>query len=276
MSESNRRQFLFTTATLWVASCVADDDPEAPGSDAAGDDGADDHGDEHGGSDGGSDGGSGGGSVLETYDCDPIATTFPTIVDNEGRATFSRMDESTLADWFTIGTATSALMAPHVPVAITNLLLRLETLTLGYPIDLLTHSLQCATRARQAGASDELVLAALCHKVGVAISPEGYSEISAAAMRGHVSEATYRVVRHFEEFAWMHYGTHMGQPTDLRNRYTTELWYGDAVRFCDEWVMPSFDPEFEAMPLEAFEGLLGSRFGDGALVSEATAEDCIR
>jgi predicted HD phosphohydrolase len=166
-------------------------------------------------------------------------------------------------------------MAVQVPAAVLALLRQLAELDVGYPVDLLTHSLQTATRAVQANATDDLVLAALLHDVGFALVVEGHAEISAAILRGYVDENAYRVVRHHTELEWQHYGALIGQPTDQRARYIGQPWFADAERFVDEWEIASYEPGFAAMALEDFEDLVRARFGDGSLIHDQTASDCI-
>ena len=74
-------------------------------------------------------------------------------------STFTRMDESTAEQWAVIGKETyeqpgsggrvDARDAPH----------RWPTITDGFAVDQLTHSLQTATLAERAGADDEMVFA---------------------------------------------------------------------------------------------------------------------
>jgi predicted HD phosphohydrolase len=221
----------------------------------------------------------GGGSAPDAgpapAECEPVVTTFPTIVDPHATTSFTRMDESNFFDWLTIGASASTLMRDHVPAAVLNLLRALDDLWIGYPMSLLAHSLQTATRAARAGASDDLVLAALCHDIGCAIAVDGHAEISAAVLRTYVSEGAYRVVRHHTEFEWQHYGQLIGQPTNQRAAYAGQSWFGDAERFADEWEMPSFDPGYASDPLEAFEPLVRDRFGNGSLASSLTSGDCL-
>ena len=212
---------------------------------------------------------------LDPSECAPMVPTFPAIVDEEDRAGFTRMDQSTQLDWLTIGIATGSLARKLVPDGILDLLRQLDTLWVGYPVSVLAHSLQTATRALRDGAGCDLVLAALCHDIGFALTVEGHAEVSAAILRGYVTEDAYRVVRHHTEFELKHYGALVGQPTDQRNRYAAEPWYADAVRFADAWECVSFDPDYDTLPLEEFELLVREKFGQGELTSEATATDCV-
>lgn len=203
-----------------------------------------------------------------------MVTTFPNLADGGPSTSFTRMDQSSRADWAAIGAATRAL-ATKVPDGILNLLRALDKLHVGYPVSVLTHSLQTATRAMMANASDDLVLAALCHDIGMAITVPGHSELSASILRGYVANDAYRVVRHHTEFEWMRGGAPGGMPLDQRARYKAEPWFANASRFIDEWESVSYDPTFTARPLKDFEDLVRSKFGGVVTVNQSTADDCL-
>ena len=179
------------------------------------------------------------------------------------------------ADWVVSGLS-GALFQTTVPDTLLRMLRTLGSMYLGYPLTVLEHSLQTATRARRAGASEDLVLAALLHHVGMAVSVEGYAELSAAMVRGHVSEDTYRIIRHHPEYAAKHYGEKLGQATDERARYASRAFHADAVRFADDWERVAYDPAYPSLPLEDFEPLIRARFASLALENPyPTQHDCI-
>ena len=84
-------------------------------------------------------------------------------------ATFTSMDVSTKEEWLNIG-AETAKNQPRVAEGILNMLRGMDTIIDGFVTDQLTHALQTATMAERAGADDEVVVAALCHDIGKAIS----------------------------------------------------------------------------------------------------------
>ena len=83
--------------------------------------------------------------------------------------TFTRMDESTDEQWGVILQETFAHQ-DRVAESVLGMLRSLAGITDGFAVDQLTHSLQTATLAERAGADDELVVAALCHDIGKAVS----------------------------------------------------------------------------------------------------------
>lgn len=205
-----------------------------------------------------------------------VVTQFPAIVDLGLRSTFTRMDHGDQAEWLITGVS-AALYAVQLPDCVLFMLRSLDNLYLGYPISMLAHSLQAATRAKRANASDDLILSALCHHLGVLLTVEGQAELSAAILRGFVSEHAYRVVRHHAEYQWSAYGSLVGLPTSQRERYAAEPWHADAVRFSDDWDSPAYDRRFVSSPLAEFEPLVRAKFGpeSGYLVGQLTSSDCV-
>ena len=130
----------------------------------------------------------------------------------------------------------------------------------GYKVDRLEHSLQSATRAYRDGADEEIVVAALLHDIGDLLAPHNHSEVAAAVLRPYVSERTYWVIRQHGLFQSYYYAHHMGGDRNARDRYIDHPWYQDAVDFCHRWDQPSFDPEYESLPLEFFEPMVRRLF----------------
>ncbi len=126
----------------------------------------------------------------------------------------------------------------------------------GYKVDRLEHSLQVATRAHRDGADDDMVAAALLHDIGDLLSPHNHSELAAAVLRPFVSERVYWIVRHHGLFQSYYYAHHVGGDRNARDRYKDHPWYQDAVDFCHRWDQPSFDPEYQSLPLEFFEPMV--------------------
>src|SRR5688500_8349399 len=99
--------------------------------------------------------------------------------------TFTRMDESTRSDWDHIAHESVDAWS-LVPDRILGLLRELAAITSGFAVDQLTHALQTATRAQRAGADEDIVVAALCHDIGKAISEPNHPAIAAALLKPYV------------------------------------------------------------------------------------------
>lgn len=162
------------------------------------------------------------------------------------------MDESTPKQWSLIG-ATTVELQPRVGERALSMIRELEAVTDGFAIDQLQHALQTATLAERAGASDELVVAALLHDVGKLLSVANHPAIAAEFLWPYVSDETYFVIKFHQDFQGRHYYQHFGGDPNLRERHRTEPWFARAEQFADEWDQVAFDPDGDAFPLEHFE-----------------------
>jgi predicted HD phosphohydrolase len=174
--------------------------------------------------------------------------------------TFTRMDESTTAEWqqilvetidFEQGTADRILA----------MLASLEDLTVGFAVNQLVHSLQTATRAEEAGASTEVVVASLCHDIGKTVSVMNHPRVAAEILRPYVSNDTYQMILAHQDFQGRHYYEYIGQDPNAREKYEGQSWYALAEQFADDWDQTSFDPDYPTKPLAHFEPMVREVFG---------------
>jgi len=173
--------------------------------------------------------------------------------------TSMKIDERTKEDWAHI----SETIAQHslaMPQRIRRMVLDLEQLGSDTPINQLQHSLQCATRASRSGASDELIVAALCHDIGKAISYENHASIAAEILKPYLSHSTYEIVRTHTEFQTKHFYVHRGLNTNLRQKYARRSWFAEACKFSDEWDCPANDANYDTDSLDHFWPLLQKTF----------------
>ena len=184
---------------------------------------------------------------------------FPKAVGPEARASFTRMDESTRDEWLGIGQATLGVQA-HVAERMLHMLRSFDDLYVGFRVSQLHHALQTATMARRANASDEMVLAALCHDVGKYVSIANHAAIAAEMLRPYVSDDTYKIVLTHQDFQGRHYFEHFGKSSTLRDQHRGQPWFALAERFTDEWDQAAFDPAYPVLPLAEFEPLVRSAF----------------
>src|ERR1700689_2597804 len=173
--------------------------------------------------------------------------------------TFTRMDESTAEQWQHI-IVESMEHQPRVGDRVLGMLESLEEITDGFEVDQLVHSLQTATRAEEAGASDEVVVASLCHDIGKAGSVMNHPRIAAEILRPYVSEDTYRMIEAHQDFQGKHYYEYLGQDPDARDKYQGEPWYGLAEQFADGWAQLPSHPAHPPKPLSHFEPLVRQVF----------------
>ena len=166
--------------------------------------------------------------------------------------TFTRMDESTAEQWGVIGAQTYANRA-RVAETILDMLRSLADITDGFAVDQLTHSLQTASMAERAGADDEVVVAALCHDIGKAVSVPYHPRIAAEILRPYVREEVHWMIEVHQDFQGRHYYAHFGGDPNARDQYQGHESFALAERFADEWDQQAFDPDYDTLPLEHFE-----------------------
>jgi len=165
---------------------------------------------------------------------------------------FTRMADGTAEEYAFLG----ELEARHVAGTAERVLAHLKLLdgsVGGYQIDRLQHCLQTASRAQRDGADEEMVVAALLHDIGDLLAPENHSDFAAAVLRPYVCERTHWVVKHHGLFQGYYYFHHLGLDRDLRERYRGHPHFEACVAFCERWDQAAFDPDYDTLPLEAFE-----------------------
>jgi predicted HD phosphohydrolase len=174
---------------------------------------------------------------------------------------FTRMDQLRAGsdDVVIIGKALIERQA-SMPQVIKSMLLQLEDHVDGFPVNQLVHGLQTATRAEHAGADEEMIVAALCHDIGKAVSDANHGAISAEILKPYVSPDTYEIIRTHQDFQGRYIYSFIGKDPEARQKYKAESWYDLACKFSDAWDQTSFDPDYRALPLEHFEPMIDRVF----------------
>jgi predicted HD phosphohydrolase len=126
----------------------------------------------------------------------------------------------------------------------------------GYKIDRYQHSLQVATRAHNDGADEEMVMVALLHDIGDMHAPQNHSAFAAAVLRPFLSQDSHWLVLHHGIFQGYFYFHHYDEDRDARERFRGHPMFEATADFCEKWDQTSFDPDYETMPLEAFEPMV--------------------
>src|SRR5271166_1142758 len=175
------------------------------------------------------------------------------------RTSFTRMDESTAEQWQDIMGETMQHQ-PRVAERVLAMLQSLAEITDGFAVDQLTHSLQTATRAEEAGADEEVVVASLCHDIGKSVSVPNHPAIAAEILRPYVRDEVFEMIRTHQAFQGQHYFHQFGGDPDARKKYEGEPFYALTATFADDWDQESFDPDYPTPPLEHFEERLRKVF----------------
>jgi predicted HD phosphohydrolase len=182
--------------------------------------------------------------------------------------TFTRMDESTAEQWGVIGTE-SMKNQSRVADRVLGMLESLSEIVDGFATDQLTHVLQTATLAERAGADEEVVVAALCHDIGKAISVPNHPRIAAEILKPYVRDEVYKMILVHQDFQGRHYYHHFGGDPNARESHRDALTPEEfklAEQFADEWDQIAFDPDGPTEPLSHFEPLVRKVFGQAKLL----------
>ena len=166
---------------------------------------------------------------------------------------FTSMRDGTAEDWRHIGAEHARHQQGAAVHQIMESLARLERIEVGFSANQLQHSLMAGTLARRSGASDEEVVAALCHDIGKLFSIPNHGPIAAEMLKPYVSEDIYHAIYWHQAFQGRYYFEHLGLDPEGRARFKDESWFALAERLVDEWDAPAFDPGYDAHPLESFE-----------------------
>jgi predicted HD phosphohydrolase len=171
------------------------------------------------------------------------------------RATFTRMEDSTAADWQVIGAEVMA-SARSLPDRVLAHLKLLDGDHGGFPIDRYQHSLQTATRALKDGRDEEYVVCALLHDIGDTLGSFNHFDIAAAILKPFVSEANHWMVRHHGIFQGYYFFHHVGLDRHLRNQFQGHEHYTRTEEFCALYDNAAFDPAGETLAIAEFEPMV--------------------
>jgi predicted HD phosphohydrolase len=129
-----------------------------------------------------------------------------------------------------------------------------------YQVSRLGHSLQSATRAERDGADSETIVCALLHDIGDVLAPANHAEVAAALLAPFVSAKNHWIVKHHGLFQGYYWFQFLGEDRNARDKYRDHEHYQACVDFCARWDQPSFDPDYDTLPLEHFEPLVRDLF----------------
>jgi len=175
------------------------------------------------------------------------------------RAKFKSMTEGTQDDW-------SIIASQFVPFAVNGGKRIMDHLRIlkgdygGFPVDRFEHSLQTATRAYKDGRDEEYVVCALIHDIGDTLGAYNHPDIAAAILKPFVSEKNHWMVEHHGIFQGYYFFHYIGMDRDLRDQFKGHEHYQHTAEFCHKYDQSAFDPNYESMPLEAFEPMVMKLF----------------
>ncbi len=174
---------------------------------------------------------------------------------NHAHASFSDMAQSTAEDW-------AIIAQEQIPFAANGGKRVLDHLKLldgdygGFPVDRLTHCLQTATRAHRDGRAEDYVVMALIHDIGDTLGAYNHPDIAAAIIKPFVSEELHWIVVHHGIFQGVNFFHHIGLDRDMREQFRGHEYFAATEEFIEKYDCPSFDANYETLPLAFFEPMV--------------------
>jgi predicted HD phosphohydrolase len=168
------------------------------------------------------------------------------------RAEFHAMTEGTAQDWQRIS-GSFFPFAAKLPDRILAHLKELDGDYGGFAIDRYQHSLQTATRAFRDGRDEEYVVCALLHDIGDLLGSYNHADIAASMLKPFVSEENHWMLEHHGIFQGYYFFHHIGLDRNMRDRFRDHPQFGYTLEFCEKYDQSAFDPNYDTMPLSAFE-----------------------
>ncbi len=179
--------------------------------------------------------------------------------DGESRANFTQMAESSFDDWVLIGKNFTSFQK-GLPNRIMTHLRLLDGDFGGYPVDRLEHSVQTATRAYRAGMDEEYVVCALLHDIGDTLASANHADVAAAILKPYICEKNLWMIEQHALFQGYYFFHHIGLDRDAREKYRGHPHFDYTAKFCHVYDQAAFDPNYDTMPLEAFEPMVHRLF----------------
>ena len=170
-------------------------------------------------------------------------------------ASFHAMTDGTPEQWAEIARHAVAFRA-ELPDRLLDQLKMLAGGLDGYAVNRLEHRLQTASRAHRDGRDEEYVVCALLHDIGDLMGPANHAEIGAVILRPFVSEENHWMLDKHGIFQGYYFFHHLGLDRDLREQFRGHPHFSHCAAFCHQYDQVSFDPNYDSMPLEAFEPML--------------------
>ena len=171
------------------------------------------------------------------------------------QATFTTMESSTKEDWAAITQHFIPFAKSQAERVLAHLLL-LDGDCGGYPVDRLTHSLQTATRAHEAGEDEEYVVCALLHDIGDTLGAYNHADVAAVILRPYISDENHWMIEKHGIFQGYYFFHHLGMDRDQREQFRGHPHFERTARFCALYDGPAFDINAPNLPLAFFKPMV--------------------
>ena len=175
--------------------------------------------------------------------------------DTIDRASFSAMVDGTADDYAKISAAFGEF-SKTLPDRVMAHLQMLQGDFGGFAVDRFEHSLQTATRAFKDGKDEEYVVCALLHDIGDLLGTFNHAELGAVILKPFISEQNHFMLQNHGIFQGYYFFHHIGLDRDAREQFRGHKHFEYTAQFCHLYDQAAFDPNYESMPLEAFEPMV--------------------
>lgn len=193
--------------------------------------------------------------------------------------TFTQMKDGTKEDYALLRELEEPYLALTADRVLDELRRQGDVTLEGYQVNRLEHGLQAATRAERDGADIDWIVAALLHDIGDGLAPQNHDRFSAEVLRPFVRWDVAWVVEHHGIFQMIYFARHYGWDENARDRFRDHPCFDSCAEFCDRWDQSSFDPAYEARPLEHFEPMVREVFArtayDPAVIREGYVSELV-
>jgi predicted HD phosphohydrolase len=94
---------------------------------------------------------------------------------------------------------------------------------------------------------------ALLHDIGDTLASTNHADLAATILEPFVSDKNHWIVKHHGIFRGYYFFHHLGLDRDMRDHFRDHEWWRDCAGFCEKYDQNSFDPDYDTLPLKAFE-----------------------
>jgi predicted HD phosphohydrolase len=126
----------------------------------------------------------------------------------------------------------------------------------GFSVDRLEHSLQSATLAYRDRMDEEYVVCALLHDMGDILASTNHAELAATVLKPFVSDENWWMLQHHGIFQGYYFFHYLGLDRNMREQFRDHPNFERTALFCTRHDQNAFDPNYDTMPLEAFEPMV--------------------
>ncbi len=175
--------------------------------------------------------------------------------DTNDRAQFGAMIDGTQDDYEKISAAFGAF-SKTLPDRVMDHLKMLQGDFGGFAVDRFEHSLQTATRAFKDGKNEEYVVCALLHDIGDLLGTFNHAELGAVILKPFITEQNYFMLQNHGIFQGYYFFHHIGLDRDAREQFRGHEHFEYTAQFCHLYDQVAFDPDYQSMPLDAFEPMV--------------------